>query len=370
MAATPNLPIALPYHPTTFIERGVAVPFTTPLLCGTRARPAERGGAELIVPNPSRSRGVYVLPWSGVRELCRPTVHDSRLNEKVASLRSVTPATLRKAAREVAAEGLAGREALGAAEAATEADEHARLLTNFLLVMALVEQLNMAGADEEPPPRTEVMAERAQQAVATIAPRLGRPPEAVAARLEELAHIFAPVGVGRHAAEARVALSIAELGRLRADMLAWTEEVGGESGALATIVGQAAEVAITCAQRTAQEALALTRNVPDLLRRLESAPDPVARLAARPEWLLDGWEQITGVWRSAGDEIARRVALAEIALLVPVIPKEASDWVGTQVDGEGPMRFRRTVTRNEDWRTGGTALDRIARNEQLRALAA
>ena len=31
-----------PYHPTTFLERGVAVLFTTPMLAGTRARPMER----------------------------------------------------------------------------------------------------------------------------------------------------------------------------------------------------------------------------------------------------------------------------------------------------------------------------------------
>src|SRR5207253_8622990 len=88
---------------------GVAVPFTTPLLTGARARPAQRGRAELIVPNPSGGRGVYVLPWSGVRELCRPTVHDTRLNEMVAALPSVTPSAIRAAARQIAAQGQIGR---------------------------------------------------------------------------------------------------------------------------------------------------------------------------------------------------------------------------------------------------------------------
>jgi hypothetical protein len=60
MGATPTLPLAQSYDPATFLERGAVVPFTTPLLSGTRARKAERGGAELLVPNPSGSskRGV------------------------------------------------------------------------------------------------------------------------------------------------------------------------------------------------------------------------------------------------------------------------------------------------------------------------
>ncbi len=38
------------FLPTTFLERGVAVPFTTPLLAGSRTRPGERNQLELIVP--------------------------------------------------------------------------------------------------------------------------------------------------------------------------------------------------------------------------------------------------------------------------------------------------------------------------------
>src|SRR5690242_6107211 len=99
-----SLPEPKAYLPITFIERGVLVPFTTPILAGTRARPNERSGAELLVPNLSGGRGVYVLPWGSIHGLCRPTVHDRRLNQKVERLRTVTPGTIRQAAREVAIE--------------------------------------------------------------------------------------------------------------------------------------------------------------------------------------------------------------------------------------------------------------------------
>src|SRR6185312_6270624 len=121
-----------------FLERGVLVPFTTPVLAGARARPSERCGTELLVPNLSGGRGVYVLPWNNVSRLCRPTVHDRRLNQKVETLITVTPGSIRQAAREVAIEGLAGREAQFAAAKAADRDHRARLRTNFLLLVRLL----------------------------------------------------------------------------------------------------------------------------------------------------------------------------------------------------------------------------------------
>ena len=63
-----DIPLIQAYLPATFLERGVAVPFTTPMLAGTRARPSERGGTELLVPNPSGGTGVYILPWGSLRD--------------------------------------------------------------------------------------------------------------------------------------------------------------------------------------------------------------------------------------------------------------------------------------------------------------
>src|SRR6516165_10382513 len=106
-----SLPAIRQYHPATFLERGVAIPFTTPLLYGTRARPSERHGTELIVPNPSGGRGVYVLSWGAVSQLCQPTLHDQIFNERIAGLVAVTPTAIRRVARDIAMEGLAGEAA-------------------------------------------------------------------------------------------------------------------------------------------------------------------------------------------------------------------------------------------------------------------
>ena len=367
-----NMPLVQSYHPTTFLERGVAVPFTTPLLGGARARPAERGGPELLVPSPSGGRGVYILAWSGVRELCRPTVHDSRLNHKVTALASVTPYSIRKAAREVAAEGLAGQEALAAAQAGRDTEQEETLLTNFLLLLGLVEQMEPGEAYGSglQPEEKSVLEARAKRAIARMAPRVGRSPEVIAAMLEEMAPVFAAIGVGRQTAHARCTRALDALRRLHAETTAWSQMHRDESGAQADMISRVAEMTISCTEATLDEAHALTVNMAGMLARWASEAAAIRKLTVRPEWLLDGWEQISLLWRCAETDAARRAVLAEMALLVPIIPREASDWVGMPIDMDGAMRFRRTVTLNEDWRTGSAVFELIARNEHLRALAA
>ncbi len=369
-APSPTLPMAQAYHPTTFLERGVAVPFTTPALVGARARPAERGGLEIIAANPAGGRGVYILPWIGVCQLCRPTVHDTLLNRRVATLRSVTPASIRQAARDVAAEGLAGRDAAAAAGAAAEGDRQDRLVSNFLLLLALIAQIEPAELDNLPGERTQAieLEERAKRAVARIGPKLGRPAEAVAQALEELAQVFGGIGAPGQKPPPRILRLLDALGRLRADMLAWSKEHSGDSGAQATMIATVADLTIVCADRTLRDAHALTEDMAAMLRNWSATPEALAGRIARPDWLMDGWEQICLVWHCATSDAERRGAVAEMALLVPALPRETSDWLGAQVDTDLVSRFRKTVRQNEDWRTGLT-FERIVRNETLRALA-
>ena len=142
--ASASLPVR-DYRPATFRERGVAVPFTTPLLAGARVREADQGGTELVMLNPSGAPGVYILASNALGALCRPSVHDTRLNQKISTLPHITPASVRNAAREVAASGLAGRAAMAAALALGEADERDRQQIETAMLAALARQI---GADQ------------------------------------------------------------------------------------------------------------------------------------------------------------------------------------------------------------------------------
>jgi hypothetical protein len=369
MSATLEGSFSLPkpvlgYHPGTFLERGASVPFTTPHLNGARARPGPRGGLEFTVPNPSGGRGMYIVPWEGVFALCRPTMHDSRLISVLSAMRGVTPTAIRHAARSIAAEGLAGRAARAAAEAAMAVDERSRMTANFQLLLDLVAQVE-ARADAGP---TADLVRRARRAVAAIAPALGQSTEAVATALEELAQLFANIGVGRISADSRVPRIVSTLGTLRDAMQEWSRAHPDESGGDAARIAESAEVTLACLRVVMGEAHALLRDMRALLRAWFADPDALSALVTRPDWLVDGWERIILLWQTA-EALGPGATLTEMASLIPGMPKEVAEWCRVPVPGlsEGTSR-RRMVAMMEDWRTGITLYDMIARNEQILAM--
>jgi len=364
----PALPLVQSYHPTTFLERGVAVPFTTPLLAGTRVRPSVRGGADLVVPNPSGGRGVYILPWHDVRALCSPTLHDRRMNEAVAALPFISPSSVRGAARQVAAGGLAGQPARDAAAVFLSASRREHTLTNYLLLMQIITWAGQCLPDQAGGGDLE---HRAKQAVMLIAGELGQEADTVAASLDTLATAFSGVGLPGQEDAPRIPRLLRSLRQTMDGVADWRGACSDSTVALcADIVVAGAGLAIDCASAALAAARSLTDDIAVLLRDWSAAPDAVAGLAARPDWLLDGWDQICALWVDAGQagHEERTTALVEMALLVPVMPREAASWLGS--GGGAVDRDRSRVHLNEDWRTGTAAFRLIERNERLRAMAA
>jgi hypothetical protein len=361
-----------PYHPATFLERGVAVPFTTPLLGGTRARPADKKGLELVVANPSGGRGVYVMAWPSITTLCRPTLHDKVLNTRIGRLSAVTPAVMRRIAREIAAEGLAGEAAMEAAQLASDADREDKITTNYELLMSLVQQQN-AGFVRPPAERWKDRALQkawARHTVAQVAPRLNRSTEWAASALEALAEVMTDTGVGT-GKTGRIPRLIAMLHHTRNDIADWSKEMRLQEDqmAYARMICEVADLTLSMSADILSQVHGMTGEMVGLLRTWSSDPASVMRLSSRPEWLLDGWEKICLVWDFAKDDATRRAALLEMADLVPILPKEARDWCEKLFDIEGALRFRRVIRLNEDWRTGEAVVGLIARNEQMRAAA-
>lgn len=350
------------WQPSTFLERGVAVPFTTPVLAGTRARPSAPT-VELIVPHPAGARGVYIMAWSELPNFCAATLHDRLLSERLALLPSVTPRDIREAARDVAAVGAAGRGAKSAAEGAAMSDRHERLLINVLLLQLLVEQVfGNASAPAE-------LDRQAKAAIVRIAPRIGRVPETITNDIEALAALYAGLGTGAQNDRARCPRLLGAIELTLMEVQKFADGCGGESAVAARLVTAGAEVTLALARRTLGEAVARLDDLPALLAAWAADSAEIAAMLTRTEWLLDGWEQICAMWKLAQDG-TRRGAISEMALMVPVIPREAGDWFSASIDEGERQRLRRLVHSYEDWRTGSVVFDLISRNEQIRALAA
>lgn len=343
------------------------IPFTTPLLGGVRARPGTKSGLELVVPNPSGGPGVYIMGWSAIPALCRPTLHDRELSTRIGAIANILPSTIRHIAREVAAEGLAGEEAMQAALGAADMDKHDRTVTNFLLLMALIDQIGLFATA---PPGTPDMETRARLTVANVAPRVGRSADWVATALESLGDVMAPIGLEGQPQLSRVPRLISMLHETCAELSVWSRgQQESDQAAYVEMIATAAGHTLNLAGDLVVRTRALATDLTALLTRWAADSFGVIRQATQAEWLLDGWEQICLIWRCAEDDIAKRAALMEIAQMVPVMPEEAKTWSNLAVDTEVASRLRRSIPLNEDWRTGAIVFDLIARNERIKAAA-
>jgi hypothetical protein len=370
VTATLSLPPAQTYQPTTFRERGVAVPFTTPLLAGARVRRGDRDNIELIVPNPSGGRGVYILPWSSVCVLSRPTVHDSRLAERLDALAAVSPSTIRQAALATAAEGLAGAQAAEAALAALDMDKQDRLLTRFVLLFALEERaapstVHLSARRRE---ASDELERDAHHLVALVAQRLERSPHAILTDLDALTEVFLPIGLEGQTSPARVTRLLDGVVLLSDELAAWVNQHRSDAAVeLAGMIAGFAGFAIPTARSVLATARAMTRDPANLLRSWSRAPDRIIAYAERAEWLLDGWEQLCLLWRSAATPSQQHAITAEMAQLVPALPREVARWLDMPAAPDKPTASRPVV--RFDRQADRTVRDLTARNERLRALA-
>ncbi len=383
-------------------------PFTTPMLTGARIRrmsgavsiAGERaligpdGGGqaaadrfrdtalEIIVPNPSGGRGVYILPWADIAALCRPTMHDVMLGRFLATPldgieRDLTPVRMREAGCHAAIQGLAGRAAARAATqfAARRAED--LVATRFALLTEITEQIE-AWSTPLPPLAAQHPLEikrRGGLALTALAIELGQPGQHMADLLDILAVQYIDVGLGPNAAAAGLPRLIASLGQLRHDVVEWAQgekamysDQNPPVAPYAQAIASAAELAARMSRALLDAARQRLTDMPALMKTLLSAPTEIADVCQRPSWLLDGWEPICVLWRAAPTLLTQNAALLEISWQVPQFPDEAAGWLKLP-QGTAEQLSRHPAPKANARPSDISVLDRIARNEQLRALA-
>ena len=269
-----------------------------------------------------------MLRWNAVRDTMQPTLHDMLLHNALRAAVAITPATVRAAAQQIALDGAAGRDARASALRLGEADVQAWGQTSrHVLSSPGMHGVTLAGV---------------------------------------LVDTLTALGVGPGASTARLPLLLAQLQGLR-DAVRAVADQHGDEGALAVVAAASdlaldgGSVLLAAARRQAQDTGAL-------LAAYNSASGSPALAINRPGWFLDGWELPCLLWQQAGSLAAQRAAAAEICCLLPVLPAEAAGWIGRPVTPSCWVDIRRAM--GMDWRASLAVLDRQARNERLRALAA
>lgn len=355
-------------RPATFLERGVTVPFTTPMLLGARARPAERGGLEFVIPNPAGVRGSYIVPLAALTEIFTPTLHDRALCDAIAATAAITPDGMLRIARGVARQGLAGREAAKAAAAAEQEDTNQHLAVNFRLLLHLTEQTEQPGEYAVPASRDDAanVEKRARRAIARTAPRIRLPAESIVNVLEELARAYVPIGFRGDPTRARYQRQLEDLEMLAMAIAKWaTIAVDPQDARAASLVARSAELTLNCARPVMKELLDSLDDIGQLVLRWVQEPSQLLELIARPAWLMDGWGVLTGLWRG-GREAELANSIREMSLLVPTVPVEADGWKGGNRERFEAIHHSRSrfVFRLQEWRTGNR-ITLTARNEKL-----
>ena len=356
-------------RPTTFLKRGATVPFTTPVLLGSRVRPGARQNLEIALPSPAGMRGVYVLPLRSIRDICVPTLHDRLMLAAMDGLPALDPGTVLRLARGAAREGLAGRAAAAAAAAAEDAAPGQRTLTNYLLLMRLIGRLERP-SEGRPPLAQDTPANvqaRARGAVARLAGSLGTAPERIVAALDGLTEAFLDIGLPGNPTKARCQHQLAQLEPLSRDAALWAEgATDAQLAGSATLVARSAFFALGCGRVVLADVLACLDNLPTLVQRWINEPQAVLAETGKLAWLLDGWSIMASIWENAG-RIGPSAAIQEMSVMVPSMPLEVDDWVSVgerELLADMHRRHSRQVSRLEEWRTG-RHMELIQRNETI-----
>jgi hypothetical protein len=372
MEQPPLIPRAK-WQPATFAERGVTVPFTTPVLAMARLRPGDGGQAEVIVANPSGADGSYVFPLKSLRDFTTPSMHDRLLIDILLELPAISPSDIRRAARRAATTGAAGRGAAKSAKAAAAREEQVSLLTNLLLITQLLRQAGFAEVDW----RRLDLGDRETRAttrryLTRYEAKLGMKPDAMLAVVEEMSPSIAPIGVAGEGFKAAHDVTIEQLERMVASLRAWSKGEAIDQAKGVELIACCAEFTIAKANDALTRARSYIDDMVGLISSFKARDKTLMRDLGMPDWLLDGWGEIAALWEAAAaeDREAQRAVIARIETLVPVLPKEAFTKADSETAPHRQLTQRRWVKLNQDWRAGSLSLDDASRVEQAKGLAA
>jgi hypothetical protein len=357
------------FEPASFRERGATVPFTTPLLLNARVRTASSGrGFELVVANPSGGRGALILPWASMPEICAPTLFDRHLWESLTNSGDISPIGIRREAQRLAAQGLAGRGPAISAKDALRRDQTGQRLMRSILLESLITALEtpIETAGRSGVAEGDSFLKRAERAVARSAAIAQMPVATFTADLEALAVALSGAAPHIKGEDARLREMLSNLEDVSNEITDWV--AGQQPEAMhvmaAKFIVETASQTLECAEIALASTDTLIADLGLMIKSWRAEKENILERARVPEWVLDGWKTPIVLWKAA-EAKQRAAAIWEIALLAPILPREAKAWLGKVSDWrETPRRITQVVRDKADWRSG-SAMELVARNENL-----
>lgn len=304
------------------------MPFTTPSVAFSRVRGDGREGLEVLVPGLSGSQGVYVIPWRGLRGMFKMTVHDRALHEQIDGLTEATPQTVREVVLNVAAGGLAGPKARGAALAAQQRNEDDKLRAGFYLIAAVVKTLS---GSELQVTLNEVATEHGQREVRNIlnriADQLQLPASTMHDRMDQWASAISNVGVTGMPTKCRVRRGMDQIQTFSETIGIWGDQTFTGNKDYGRIINTLGFETLSVVNTYLATLDKFTDMAGETLSNWPRAGDNVAALAQKAEWVLDGWDYLVALWDSSVDEPAHILdaVVGDIFRLLPLAPRDELD---------------------------------------------
>jgi hypothetical protein len=304
------------------------VPFTTPSVAFSRVRGDGRGGLEVLVPGLSGSQGVYVIPWRGMRDMFKMTVHDRALHEEIDGLDEATPRSVRDVVLGVAAGGLAGPKAREAAVVAQQREEDDKLHSGFYLIAAVVENLSGSALQVT---LNDVATEQGQREVRNIlnriADELQLPASAMHDRMDEWAIAISNIGVSGMPTKCRVRRAMENIQTFAETVGTWADQTFTGNKDNGRVINSIAFETLSVINAYLSTLDKFTEMAGDTLKNWPKAGTNVNALTEKAEWLLDGWDNLVALWDSSVDEPAHVLdaVVGDIFRLLPLAPRNELD---------------------------------------------
>lgn len=342
------------YEPSTFLERGTVVPFTTRALAQCRVRLDDRERLEVVLPGFSGGKSVYVTAWASLPDITSLSIHDRTLTEIVSREKAVSPTDIRRCWLQLATTGIGGQ---ALAEQSREELALAAEVRVSTRVMLLLDTVRRGGGEIGP----ELIAaintpdgkEKVRAVLAGTADRTGLDPLAVDWHIEELAALLGTLGLR----------SLPEPGRLRGlhtrmqefahAIDNWARTTVSDGAHIGRFSAMSAEHSAAVAGRAIVEVDRLLADPIRLMSSWEQSHTVLRSYLLRIAWLLDGWDYVLRIWDDAvAERMAIDVAVTEIGRIIPIVPAREVDADGGRRSVELFREYRSRVRIFEDWLSG------------------